>query len=404
MGRALGRFSGLMSCALALLSACSGHHAGSDAGPLDAGPTDGGPVDAGAPGWDGSLGPVSLSCDGGGSIVMTPPATFAPMEVDGLLWPLLFSLPVVTDATMDTGFLQVLEQLGVDTVAFFPNIESYGTYGQRYANAIAAARAAGLRIRIGYKEGPAGYLLGQTPAFPGQTSGQTTTYAQYLDAGVMFETQLAQTFHPDAFTVVEEFGTSMTEIGGSFTTAEWLDFVAQAAKAVKEATDGGTEVWVAVLPSDPTDQAVVKAGLLQVPNLDGIGFDEYGNADICSWQKTFAEGAADIADAGLKSGFTETWWGALSYQPSVDTTANMPAEADWLRGMMYDSQNIGATGDFMPWFTEKLVISVPDGYGSSDTLAAAQTLSGEVAAALDAGARTDVFYEWQATIAQVRGH
>jgi hypothetical protein len=150
------------------------------------------------------------------------------------------------------------------------------------------------------------------------------------------------------------------------------------------------------------DQAVVKAGLLKVSNLDGIGFDAYGSSDICTWQRAYAQGAADIADAGLKSGVTETWWGDLFAQPALDTAAAIPAEADWLRGLLYDAQAIGATGDFMPWFTEKLVITAPDGFGAGVTLATAQTLSAEVAAALDAGVRTDVFYEWQAAIAQAR--
>ncbi len=389
----------ILASLLSTLQACASHPSGAAGGPSDSGAVDAGLADSGVTDASAWTGPVSLGCTDGGALVMTPPATFTNMQMDGLEWPLLFSLPVVTDATMDMQFLQMLEELGVDTLAIMIWESAYRAYPTRYTTVINAARAAGLKIRLGFKGEIKSLLFGLTPTFPGPT-----TYAQYLSTALAFEQELAQTYQPDSFNLVEEFGTSMAQVQGSFTAANWIDFVTQTAAAVKTASGGRTETWVALLPTDPVDRAVVKAGLASVPNLDGIGFDAYGSSDLCVWQNAYAQGAALIADAGRKSGFTETWWGDLFAQPQLDTTAAMPQEADWLRGMTYDAQNIGATSDFMPWFTEKLVVSVPDGFGSSDAQTAAATLSSEVAAALDAGARTQVFLEWQAAIAQTRRH
>lgn len=382
------RAAGLAFTLLAFASGCTSQSAvARDAGA--GGAASEGGHDAAKP-----LGPVTLACADGGSMTFDPPAQFQPMVAEGVEWPLLFSLPQVTTASMDTKFLNMLEQAHVNTVSVIVWYSAYQAHQARYDAFVNAVHAAGLKLRLGFKGEIKSLLFGLTPTFP----NAQTTFQEYSTKTLSIERELAARYHPDYFNMVEEFGTSQGQVGGNFTAAQWVQLVGQLATAIKQASSK-TQTWVAVLPTDPVDRGVVAKGLLSIPNLDGVGIDAYGNQDVCTWAASWQKGFAGAAAAGKKTGFTETWWEDLFAQPMYDQPANGQKEGDWLRAMVYEAQKLGATGAFMPWFSEKFVTLQPDGFGQSNPMTHAQSLSNAVSAALDSGQRTVVFTELQATLA-----
>jgi hypothetical protein len=363
-------------------AACSGARGGLDG---DAAPQDAGAAE-----------PVTLSCAGGGTLVVDPPATFTPMTVSGAHWPLLFSMPQVTDASIDLPFLHMLEDAGANELALMVWYSAYQAHTSRYDDVVSAARADGLKVRIGFKGEIASLLFGLQPTFA--TPPSATDYATKVAA---IESELASRYHPDAFNLVEELGTSQGQVGSSFTTAEWLQIIQQLATAVKAASPT-TETWVAILPTDPVDRAVGENGLLSIADVDGVGLDVYGNEDPCTWSTAWKQAFAEIIAAGKKTGLTETWWEDLYAEHQFDEPSNAPLEGDWLRAMLYLTQSAGATGAFMPWFTNKFVALDPLFSVPGDPQASAQQMVGDMKAALDAGTRTVVFDDLQAALGQMR--
>ena len=274
------------------------------------------------------------------------------INFESIYWPVVLIGVGFTNSSFDPPFMQMLRQLGVQTIAIETDPTFFRTYESRFASVISLARSDGFKIHIINQLGYASWykLLGLSLPFSSAPSFQQFE---------QFETQAMQEYakyKPDYLSVIAEPGLMQTKIQTSFTPEQWQSLVQSLCETVISISPN-TKTWIDLVPQMSFDMQILP-NLVSVTQLTGIGLDIYGNASPVS---TTTNAASFITSHGKLGGITETWAFSLYADPSTDTSANVPAQASWLsaNGIVQFAIQRNLTAIFDPFFSNKFTSLAP---------------------------------------------
>lgn len=307
------------------------------------------------------------------------------INFEAIDWPVNLLGVGFSNSSFDQPFLNLMSQLGVKTLAIETDPVFFQTYQERFASIISNAREIGFKIHIINQLGyPSWYnLLGLK--YPLASDPSFTTFET-------FEINAIQTYaqyKPDYLSLIAEPGLMQQKINASYSLSQWTNLVSTMAQTAKSISPN-TETWIDLVPQSSFDMQLL-ANLVNVPQLNGIGLDLYGNVSPFSITNNAAK---NIISHGKMGGLTETWAFSLYSAPSTDVPSNVPAEANWLStsGIVQWAFQNNFTSIFNPFFSNMYTSTDPLPHFTAPGLkSAAETYYNQ----LHSGQTTQVFQSYK---------
>jgi len=274
--------------------------------------------------------PVSITTSG-------KPAIFGAMH-----FPTNLESPAFSDPKMDDLFTEMLFAMGVQLVAFEWDYQVFSDsrWNGRLVAAFNGAKAKGMKTQIINQIQPAFWNAGAiNPPPASTTTGSIDAYEAEIVAAY------AQ-LKPDYLTVVAEPFNLQQKFKFSYSSSQWASLVQ---KLVDQASSSGSSTWVDLVPNSGFDMSLIP-DLAGVSGLAGIGMDVYGVANESPVESHLAE----IVNAGKSWGVSETWWGPLYSDPSLNTTQNESQMGQWFSDSYTWATKYGAVM-YNPFFTNLFV-------------------------------------------------
>ena len=250
---------------------------------------------------------------------------------------------------------------------------------QKYDAIIARARADGLKIEL-------------NPSV--KLNNQKMSFSQWEATALEFFPKIAARWHPDIFVVVHEPSTMDIWMGSQATAAQWADFAAKTAAAVK-AVSPNTLIGAGGLPIP--DQAAIQA-FMKLPQIDLITVDLYNLTDF-----PVAAQLVTQAKAAGKTIFNEETWrpNGNPLSPAINTgdPAYAPVDQLWMKAVSLFAATNGLNA-VTPFNTETYFTYAAPG---TPVTALSPVYEGQVVAAIEAGQRTATYKAYESAIAEFGG-
>lgn len=192
------------------------------------------------------------------------PAEYNPIKFNGHL---LFASEQVIDTTgkvadaelIDSKFLDMFDEIGVDTISIFIYPDMYDKYQQRYDDMIT-------RIQLSGKQLYVAYMVGGGSGFV-----KFSSFKEYKDTEINFTKMFIEKYHPDYYVVVDEITTMERRTGLNVSDEEWGGLVQETVNLVKNISPGTKTVAT----GHSQELGFLKA-LADIGNLDMIGLNIWG--------------------------------------------------------------------------------------------------------------------------------
>jgi hypothetical protein len=271
-----------------------------------------------------------------------PPLGSGKLTIPGAVhFPTSLESPAFSDMKMDALFTGMLAQMGVQLIAFEWDYQVFADprWNGRLVSAYNDAKARGMKTHIINQIQPAFWKTGGIDPPPGSTSPSWSINAYEMEV-VRAYAQLK----PDFLSVIAEPANLQQKFKFSYSYPQWSSLVQ---KLVDEVS--GSSTWVDLVPNAGFDINMVPS-LVGISGLNGIGMDLYGSGN----ESVVESRLAAIADAGKSWGLSETWWGPLYSQPSLNTKQNEPLMASWFLESFQWAMKYGAVM-YNPFFTNLFV-------------------------------------------------
>jgi hypothetical protein len=257
-------------------------------------------------------------------------------------FPTTLESPAFSDAKADNLFTDMLAAMGVQMVAFEWDYQVFSDsrWNGRLLSAYAYARSKGMKTHIINQMQPAFWQQGGiNPAPAASTPNSIDSYEVEI-------TSAYAKLKPDYLSVLAEPANLQQKFKFSYSNSQWTSLVRQ---LVDQVPTPGTSTWVDLVPNSGLDLNLIPS-LVGVAGLDGIGMDLYGQPQ----ESVVAGRLPAIAKAGKSWGISETWWGPLYSDPSLNTAQNEPQMGSWLSDSYRWAAKNGAVM-YNPFFTNLFV-------------------------------------------------
>lgn len=240
-----------------------------------------------------------------------------PTILGAMHFPTTLESPAFSDAKIDDLFTDMLAAMGVQMVAFEWDYQVFSDsrWNDRLVSAYDHARAKGMKTHIINQMQPSFWSAGGiNPPPASATSGSVDSYEAEI---VSAYAQLG----PDYLSILAEPTNLQKKFNLSYSSSRWNSLVQ---KLVNLVPTDGPSLWVDLVATSGPDMALIPS-LVGISGLDGIGMDLYGR----SGESAVGAHLPAIARAGKLWGLTETWWGPLYANPSLNTAQNAAQMASY---------------------------------------------------------------------------
>ena len=231
------------------------------------------------------------------------------------------------------GAIDAFQEAGVDRVDLnpgqFPWLDGDQATIAKYDAAVQRIRQHGLK-------------LGLNPQYS-TVRHQAGSFAQWRQRAVTLYAELARRYRPDTFVVVHEPSTMSARLGVEVKAADWVDFVRETARAVKESSPG-TRIGAGGLASE---REYFEA-FVRLPEVEVLTLDIYGVQDLKVYNRMIR-----AARAAGKPVYIEETWRPPFFQPQPGMTPDSASlknvgnrefqelDSQWLRVMTAYAQANG---------------------------------------------------------------
>ncbi len=259
-------------------------------------------------------------------------------------FPTTLEAPAFSDPKVDGLFTDMLAQMGVQLVAFEWDYQVFSDqrWNSRLVSAYNDAKSRGMKTHIINQMQPAFWAAGGINPPPASASlGSIDAYEmEIVDAYAQLK--------PDFLSVLAEPANLQQKFKFSYSSSQWSSLVQKlVAEASKYSPSSST--WVDLVPQSGLDIGLVQT-LVGISGLNGIGMDLYGQSNEPSVENHLGA----IANAGKSWGLSETWWGPLFADPSLDAKQNEAQMASWFSQSYGWAKQHGAVM-YNPFFTNLFV-------------------------------------------------
>lgn len=232
-------------------------------------------------------------------LIQWKPTKYNPMKFNGHL---LFASEEVIDTTgktadaesIDSKFLDMFDEMDVDTISLFIYPDMFAKYDQRYDDIIT-------RIRLSGKQLYVSYMVGGGSAFI-----KFSNFKEYKDTEINFTKKFVEKYHPDYYVVVDEITTMERRTGLNVSDEEWGKLVLETADLVK----GISPKTKTVATGHSQELGFLKA-LADIGNLDMIGLNIWGIDQIDEMTqigKSIKDTIVYVQSKGKGVVFEQTWF------------------------------------------------------------------------------------------------
>ena len=139
---------------------------------------------------------------------------------------------------------------------------------------------------------------------------KVNSFAEWRKRAVILYAELARRYHPDTFVVIHEPSTMASRMGAKVDVSDWVGFVREAAKVVKE-NSPSTRIGAGGLASE---QGAFDA-FVRLPEVEVLTVDIYGVRELKVYNRMIR-----VAQAAGKPVYIEETWRPPYFQPQPGMT------------------------------------------------------------------------------------